>query len=275
MLARVPVAAAVVLALASVAATGCARSTTKTPKAPDISALRAAYAPPDGTFDAKAAPVVAQGVYKKLQQLSEGQSVLAEVVKILPAFGAKDDPKQTDSGGLTTVEQGLSGSAKGWARVRHVCEGYSGVEPPDADANGRIDLFALYSTKGLSDHLWGEFAECRLPAGAGKKQRLEGVLSLVLLEGGDAGGLLQLDLTWLDDAEQETPLVLDFAFAPDGVVSTSEPVPGGGRVLVTLQTQAEQGSNLTIRDKDGVWGCAVEPGYQHGACQRDDEKVEF
>jgi hypothetical protein len=214
-------------------------------------------------------------VYAKLSQVSEGQSVLAEVVQILPAFAASDDAKETQSGGLTTVEQGLSGSAKGWARVRHICEGYSGMEPPDADANGRIDLFALYSTKGLSDHLWGEFAECRLPAGAGKKQRLEGVLSLVLLEGGDAGGLLQLDLTWLDENAEETPLVLDFAFAPDGVVSTSEPVPGGGRVLVTLQTQAAEGSNLTVRDKDGVWGCAVEPGYEHGACQRGDDKVEF
>lgn len=272
MVARAPV--AVVLAVFAAAA-GCARSTTKAPKAPDISALRAAYAPPDGTFTAQAAPVVAKGVYAKLSQVSEGQSVLAEVVQILPAFAASDDAKETQSGGLTTVEQGLSGSAKGWARVRHICEGYSGMEPPDADANGRIDLFALYSTKGLSDHLWGEFAECRLPAGAGKKQRLEGVLSLVLLEGGDAGGLLQLDLTWLDENAEETPLVLDFAFAPDGVVSTSEPVPGGGRVLVTLQTQAAEGSNLTVRDKDGVWGCAVEPGYEHGACQRGDDKVEF
>lgn len=274
MAARVPVAALIVV-VASALVGGCARSKTQTPEAPDIAALRAAYGPPDGAFTAQAAPIVAQGVYAKLQQLSEGQTVLAEVVELLPAFSAGDDSKGTNAGGLTTVEQGLSGSAKGWARVRHICEGYSGMEPPDADANGRIDLFALYSTKGLSDHLWGEFAECRLPAGAGKKQRLDGVLSLVLLEGGDAGGLLQLDLTWLDEQSEESPLQLDFAFAPDGVISTSEPVPGGGRVLVTLQTQAEQGSNLTIRDKDGVWGCAVEPGYEHGACQRDDEKVEF
>lgn len=262
----------------------CAKDTTSAPEPPDVTALRAAYAPADGPFSAKAAPFVARGVYEKVTALAQGQSILTEVQDLLHAL---DKNAEMDAGvggaggasaaetGLAVAEQGLSGQATAWARVRHICEGFSGHEPPDMDENGRIDLFVTYrSDDGVNDVVWGDFHACRLPAGADAKQELGGLVTLVVNAYGADGGLFALDMTWLDPAGVATPLRVDFAF-DTGRLVMSQALPDGGHVLVGVQTDANAGDTLFVEDDAGTWGCQVQPGYEHGTCTRGEDSFGF
>jgi len=252
---------------------GCrAQSSTEAPEAPDVTRLRSRYAAATGQLTPATAPLVATGIHAKLGQLAEGQSILGELVGVLGALDGEGG-----SGGGESVAEGLEAQAEaltftadGWARIRHVCRGFSGADPPDAAKNGRIDLYGTYATKseGLDDVVWGTLVRCRLPAGADTRQELDGGVTLDLPSFGRGGGRVALDLTWLDEAGEKVPLVLDFAFDPSGALTVAQELPDATFVLVGLRLDDTAGSILTVDDAAGRWGCRVSVDGKHGECLR-------
>jgi hypothetical protein len=210
---------------------------------------------------------VAAGIRDKIEQLGEGQTILSELVGVLGALDEEGDAAESSTSGLETLGQGLTFSADGWARIRHVCRGFSGADPPDAARNGRIDLYATYGTLGVDDVIWGKLARCRLPAGAGARQELGGAVTLDLPKLGQAGGRVSLDLTWLDEAGAKAPLVLDFGFDPAGAFTVAQVLPDGTHVLVGLRLDETAGTTLTVDDAVGRWSCTVTVDGAHGSCR--------
>ncbi len=255
---------------AAVLATACTPAD-PAPQAPSVTGLRAAYAPADGTLTPANAPFVAKTVVSRLRQVLQGRSLLTELLDVIGELKSTSDTSA--EGALSVTQQGLTTSGSGWLRLTHICEGFSGHDPPDAKKNGRIQIWATFSKgAGVGSVVWGNFDGCRLPSGAEAEQVVDGDVALDLKDASETGVLAQFDLTWLDTAGAEVPLQLDFRLAGESVAN-SIALPEGGHVLVGVVT--EDGAQLAVDDMGGRWNCAVDTTGEHGGCDRGTGSVSW
>jgi hypothetical protein len=248
---------------AALALSACGGQPIDKPKAPDMTALVAAYETPEGTFDeATVAALTAELLERApiVQRLGFDVSIAGVVDQ---AVDESDDPsKETTSvpGSGSEVAADEGGSllqGNGYLVITRICDGWSSPAVA-AQENGAMALNAGFTEDGLDPVVWGTLTEC--------KYLFDGTQVTVGGRGNDDDGDVRLHLAEKDllshpllfdlDAEvtlgSDPPREVDFDFRilPGEGFELRLPATNGHVVV-----QVADGQLGTIRADNGDFTC--------------------
>jgi hypothetical protein len=212
------------------------------PESPDMEPLVESYDFPDAPFSVD----LLQGLVQQLQDNIE----LLQDLGFLPESGGPVDPVSLalaalsgeQGGGQTEGQQqtivvhgdvesqsqaivvgGEEVSGDGYVEVTRICDGWGDAAAPDAEANGTVNLTAVFSDQGFDAVIWGEATACKYRVGD-LKLLLDGSVSVYT---GDM--LPQWDGTTFTTGQADELLV-----SFDGKVTATSKEPDGKTKVTEL-----------------------------------------
>lgn len=261
------------LLLGGLTVVACVDAERVAPRPPNVAALRAAYAPPEGLLTQQNAPAVTGALVETLGQLGATITVLRAVAGALDSLNGGG--QSTTEEALSESRQALSVKGTGWMVIEYICPGPDFDAPVDAAVNGQANLTVLFANSGIKDVIWGALSRCVVTDDSETRWQLDGALEVIVaLESGEgfvahfAGGLQQGD-------EPRAAFDLDFQVGETDGLRLSLPTPDGQHVLFGLRGDEFGDLSYEIIDKLGSWSCVLGGGGLSGQCRRGDEEVEW
>lgn len=261
------------LILGGLTVVACVDAERVAPRPPNVAALRAAYAPPDGLLTQQNAPAVTGALVETFGQLGATKTLLGAVAGVLDSLNGGG--RSTTEEALSESRQALSAKGTGWMVIEYICPGQDFDAPVDAAVNGQANLTVLFANSGIKDVIWGALSRCVVTDGSETRWQLDGALEVIVALESDpgfvahfAGGLQQGD-------EPSAAFDLDFQIGEAGGLRLSLPTPDGQHVLFGLRADESGEVSYEIIDKLGSWGCILGGEGLSGQCRRGDEEIEW
>ncbi len=235
------------------------------PMAAETAALVMTYQMPTATLDTSKIDQVLSDAQARLDQLNLDwlpdllSDALTRLQSRLGAAGLPDDPAST--------ADGRKGQVTAVATVTRICAGWSDPPgPPDASANGSIEVTAIVDTGQLNPEVWGTATSClaRFPP-AGSTSAVASVTSSTVLKATLDGTLIVYLLGPLPQNASDAQLLVIFSGSIgvgdhvgsasfDFEISKSQvkfriPVASGGDAIATV------GTTLGIQGANAGFSC--------------------
>jgi hypothetical protein len=263
------------LALAALAALGCAKQSVDVPEPPDMSGLLAAYQAPSAPLSAA---TVAEIVARRTELVDQFERLggLEPVLASLGALGGQTDvtssalagPGETESLSSALQAGGITVTGDGFLTLTRVCTGWEAAASPDP-ADGSIALTAVFSDEGFEAVVWGEARDCRYRFD-GHDLRLDGQVRLhtgTLLVGGADGAELTIDFDGsaeVDGQGSSSTFSFRVAFSSSRVEIELD-VSAGNVVFFADEVTKSYG----FRAANGTWTC----DFEAGICAHDGDTL--
>jgi hypothetical protein len=266
------------VALIALAAAACAPDIPDKPRAPDMSALVAAYRTPTAPLDQVTGDELIGRVVDRLE-LTDALGALEGVVDdVLDPAIAEGEP--AEEGGAVARKTGgnrnVTTEGDGYLQIRHVCRGFGAMPPVARLANGALEATVGFTEAGLDPVVWGTFTTRESVIGD-REVLIDGVLEIYLGESlqvdhfGDSPLLFSLAAEVAVDGETMAAPAFDFQVCPrgasdcpGGTLEILVATPGGEHMTFFLDPGRSTGG---FRASNGLWSCDLD---EAGATCRQD-----